>query len=142
MIEATNYIADNHHDEAKNLELKFFGNIRNTELLKKIRLPYKYLGPIAPTEINKIYCSGDIVVSSSHFETLPTTLIEGLASGCLAVAFSHGGQADIITHKKTDIWLNILTQQTLLKELSGQRNKVFPEKVSITKWRRNSTARK
>lgn len=100
MIEAANYIADNHHDEAKNLELKLFGNIRNAELLKKIRLPYKYLGPVAPTEINKIYSSGDIVVSSSHFETLPTTLIEGLASGCLAVAFSHGGQADIITHKK------------------------------------------
>lgn len=99
LIEAANYISDNHHDEAKNLELMLFGNIRNAELLKKIRLPYKYIGSVDPTEINNIYRSGDIVVSSSHFETLPTTLIEGLASGCLAVAFAHGGQADIITHK-------------------------------------------
>lgn len=55
---------------------------------------------VAPDRIPDIYRAGDIVVSPSHFETLPTTLVEGLAAGCLAVAFDRGGQRDIITHLK------------------------------------------
>lgn len=40
-----------------------------------------------------------MVLSTSLYETLPGTLIEGQASGCLPVTFDRGGQADIITHK-------------------------------------------
>lgn len=39
-----------------------------------------------------------MVLSSSLYETLPGTLIEGQASGCLPVTFGRGGQADIVTH--------------------------------------------
>ncbi|MDE6291402.1 MAG: glycosyltransferase, partial [Muribaculaceae bacterium] len=52
----------------------------------------------------KAYEGCDIVVSSSEFETLPGTLIEGQAYGCVPVAFDHGGQGDIIDHEQTG-WL-------------------------------------
>ena len=41
------------------------------------------------------------VISTSLYETLPGTLIEGQASGCLPVTFGKGGQADIVEHLKT-----------------------------------------
>ena len=44
------------------------------------------------------------MVSSSDFETLPGTLIEGQAYGCIPVALDHGGQRDIIEHGLTG-WL-------------------------------------
>ena len=43
----------------------------------------------------------DVVVSASRYETLPGTLIEGQASGCVPVTFGNGGQADIVDHRRT-----------------------------------------
>ena len=40
-------------------------------------------------------------MSTSRFETLPGTLIEGMACGCTAVSFGAGGQRDIIDHRST-----------------------------------------
>ena len=42
-----------------------------------------------------------MVVSPSLFETLPGTLIEGMESGAVPVAFDRGGQSDIIDHLTT-----------------------------------------
>ena len=104
LTEAVNIIADSHPNLAENMELQLFGDIRDVSLLSKIRLPIRHLGPVDPGRIPDIYRTSDVVVSSSHFETLPTTLIEGLASGCYAVAFDRGGQRDIIRHRKNG-WL-------------------------------------
>ena len=100
LIEAANIIADTHPEKAAGMELLLFGNIRDKLLLEKIRLPFRYIGAVQPDRVPEIYRGCDVVVSSSHFETLPTTLIEGQAAGCLAVAFDHGGQGDIITHSE------------------------------------------
>lgn len=101
MIEAANYIADNHKEDAKRIKLLLFGNLRDESLLGRIRIAYEWIGPVKPDEIPGIYKRSDVVLSSSHFETLPTTLVEGQAAGCLAVAFDHGGQSDIVEHCKT-----------------------------------------
>lgn len=98
MMEAVNKIADDYPDKATGVELLLFGNIRDESLLSNIRLPYKWIGTVPPERLPEIYRQCDVVVSSSHFETLPTTLVEGQAAGCLAVAFDHGGQSDIISH--------------------------------------------
>lgn len=100
MAEAVNHIATQHPEKAKNLQLLLFGDIRNPELLTQLKLPYEWIGPVSLERIPELYRRSDIVLSSSHFETLPTTLIEGQAAGCLAVAFDHGGQRDIINHRK------------------------------------------
>lgn len=98
LTEAVNKIACENPEAADKLELQLFGAIRDKSLLGHIRLPYRWLGAVAPEQIPGIYKDSDIVVSSSRFETLPTTLVEGLAAGCLAVAFDRGGQRDIINH--------------------------------------------
>ena len=43
-------------------------------------------------------------MSTSDYETLPGTLVEGQAYGCIPVATDHGGQRDIIDHGVTG-WL-------------------------------------
>ncbi len=98
LIAAVNEIADNYPEKAAMMKLTLFGSIRDRSLLSKIRLPYDWIGPVRPERVSEIYGACDVVVSSSHFETLPTTLVEGQAAGCLSVAFSHGGQSDIISH--------------------------------------------
>lgn len=102
LIEAANVIADSHPD--CNIELQLFGSIRDESLLGQIRLPYRWVGAVAPEKVADLMAAGDVVVSSSHFETFGMTLAEGQAAGCLAVAFDHGGQSDIITHRR-DGWL-------------------------------------
>lgn len=96
LIQAANLLAEKEIP----CRLLLFGDIRDRGLLQQIKLPYEWLGKVPPKQVPAIYRRSDVVVSSSHFETLPTTLIEGQAAGCLAVAFDHGGQRDIITHKK------------------------------------------
>ncbi|MDD2961960.1 MAG: glycosyltransferase [Muribaculaceae bacterium] len=101
MIDALNDIADNRNELAKSLHIILYGNIRNGELLERIKLPYTYLGSISMDKVAQVYSSSDIVVSTSLYETLPGTLIEGAASGCVPVTFGNGGQTDIVEHKKT-----------------------------------------
>ncbi len=100
LIEATNKIVERHPEDAHRLKLLLFGSIRDQGLLDRLKMPTKWIGPVAMTAVPDIYRQCDIVLSSSHFETLPTTLIEGQAAGCLAVAFDHGGQKDIIDHRQ------------------------------------------
>lgn len=80
----------------------FFGNLRNPALLDGLKMPHLWLGPIAdPERVRSLYHHADVVLSSSLFETLPGTLIEGLAAGAFPVSFDRGGQADIIDHLHT-----------------------------------------
>lgn len=50
--------------------------------------------------LRQLYAAASVVLSTSLYETLPGTLIEGQAAGCLPVTFGRGGQADIVTHLK------------------------------------------
>ena len=101
LIRVTQILAESWPEESSEMELITFGGIKNPDLLKDIAISTTHLGEIQSGEIRKIYESGDIVVSTSSWETLPGTLIEGQAWGCIPVAFNHGGQRDIIDHKKT-----------------------------------------
>ncbi len=76
----------------------FVGDLRNRAALTALRKPHVWLGPVNDADLMAdIFAHTDIVMSSSRCETLPTTLIEGLASGADAVSFDCGGQADIIS---------------------------------------------
>lgn len=80
----------------------FFGALRDHRALDTLRLPYVHLGPIAdPERVRSLYHHADVVLSSSLFETLPGTLIEGQAAGAFPVSFDRGGQGDIIEHLRT-----------------------------------------
>ena len=76
----------------------FFGALRDPQALADLKIPHTWLGPVAdPERVRALYCHADVVLSTSLYETLPGTVIEGMAAGCYPVTFDRGGQADIIT---------------------------------------------
>ncbi len=101
-IETLNRLADARRTDVRAV---FFGALRNPDALAALRLPYTHLGTITDKAvIADIYAGATAVLSSSLFETLPGTLIEGQAAGAFPVSFDRGGQSDIIDHGITG-WL-------------------------------------
>lgn len=100
-IDALNIFKTKYPEIAQNCVAVFFGNIRNSSLLNKIQIPHKHIGVINDAKmLRQTYASSKVVLSTSLYETLPGTLIEGQAAGCVPVSFGKGGQRDIIYHKK------------------------------------------
>lgn len=92
-------------DVAENVELVTFGGFKHLDSLRGFAVPHVHLGVLRGSdEIRNAYKSCDIVVSTSDFETLPGTLVEGQAYGCIPVALDHGGQRDVVEHLSTG-WL-------------------------------------
>ncbi len=101
-IEALNYLFDNKPELSRNVMALFFGSFRNPNALEGLRFPHYTYGVIYDGKIlREVYAHASVVISTSLYETLPGTLIEGQAAGCLPVTFGCGGQADIVEHKKT-----------------------------------------
>ena len=101
-IEALNSIAERYPEVAKNYEMLFVGEIRDTSVLDKLKFPYKTFGVVRDgKKLKSLYLQSAVVLSSSLYESLPGTLIEGQASGAIPVSFGIGGQADIIDDGKT-----------------------------------------
>lgn len=98
-IEALNYLFDNNPQLTRECQAVFFGNLKNPHALDDLRFPYTHLGRIDdPLTLRRLYASAKVVLSTSLYETLPGTLIEGQAAGCLPVTFGRGGQHDIVEH--------------------------------------------
>ena len=100
LIEATRLLAAQSSGQRRYL-LITYGGLKDPAALDNIAIPHTHLGTIPPSRIREAYDNADIVVSTSLYETLPGTLVEGQAYGCVPVAFDRGGQADIIDHGKT-----------------------------------------
>lgn len=76
----------------------FYGEIRCPEILKSLKRKYIWLGVLHDTaKVRALMARAAVVLSTSVWETLPGTVIEGIASGAVAVATDNGGQADIVT---------------------------------------------
>ena len=99
LIAATKHVAEHKPELAQRLHLLLFGAIKDESLLDQIALPCTHLGVV--NDVARVYSHGDIVLSTSLYETLPGTLIEGQVSGCVPVTFGMGGQPDIVDHLKT-----------------------------------------
>ena len=80
----------------------FFGELRNRDALAGLKFPHIHIGTVSDASaLRELYAHASVVISTSLYETLPGTLIEGQASGCTPVAFDSGGQRDIIDEGKT-----------------------------------------
>ncbi|MCH4155216.1 MAG: glycosyltransferase [Muribaculaceae bacterium] len=102
VIEMSRKIVANHPELADKLHIVLFGNIRNQQLLDEIAIGHTFLGHVSGADaVANVYRHADIVLSTSLYETLPGTLIEGMACGCTPVTFGNGGQADIVDHLQT-----------------------------------------
>lgn len=87
--------------KAANSELRLFGNLKDPKALvglKVLPIEVNHLGPLSPDKVRDLLEHSKIVLSTSRFETLPTTLIEGQAAGAIPVSLDRGGQRDIIDH--------------------------------------------
>lgn len=89
-----NGIAATHGDTA---EAVFVGALRNPEALGDLRLRHVVTGAVTPDRIPSIMGRASVVLSTSPFETLATTLIEAQAAGATPVGYIHDGRGDIIT---------------------------------------------
>lgn len=102
---ALKIIADRYPGIADDLRIVTFGEFKMPESEEGFAISHHHLGLLhGNREIRRAYRGCGIVVSTSDYETLPGTLIEGQAYGCIPVAMNHGGQGDIIEHKSTG-WL-------------------------------------
>ena len=102
MVEATRILRDRYPEQARHIELVTFGNFKNPASTQGIAVSHRHLGVISGEQnIRRVYENGDAVISTSLFETLPGTLVEGLVYGCIPVSFDRGGQADIVDHLST-----------------------------------------
>lgn len=76
----------------------FVGDMRDPQGLDSLRMPRIHLGPVYDKRrLSDIFGRADIVLSSSHYESFGSTLLEGQAAGATPVGFVHDGRADIIT---------------------------------------------
>lgn len=102
LVALTRHIAQYRPELASRLHLLLYGAVRDVQALDSLALRYTHLGAVHGTEsINRVFRLSDIVLSTSPWETLPTTLIEGMASGAVPVACGTGGHADIVEHRRT-----------------------------------------
>ena len=100
--EATEILKRDFPDKAMNLEIAVFGSVKDPSTLENFSIPLINLGMLKGNdEIRKAYLASDVVVSASYYETLPGTMVEAQAYGCVPVCFNQGGQSDIIDHQVT-----------------------------------------
>lgn len=83
----------------KRITAVFCGEVRDKSIFSRLHIPYVALGPISDTRrLADIYAHASAVLSSSRFETLGLTLVEGMSAGAVPVAFGGDGRADVIGH--------------------------------------------
>lgn len=104
-------------DLKERIELITYGSVRDPQIFSRLPIPHRHLGRISPERLPEVYSLGDIVISASDYETLPGTLVEGQAYGCIPVAFDAGGQRDIIDHGITGFIATHKTPEALAEAL-------------------------
>ena len=112
LIDATKLLADRNSDLASRMHLVLYGSIRNQQLLNELAIPHTFLG--YRSDVNRIMQNAHVVLSTSRYETLPGTLVEGMASGCTPVTTGDGGQPDIVDHLRT----GYVTRSTTAQEIA------------------------
>ncbi|MDE5750374.1 MAG: glycosyltransferase, partial [Duncaniella sp.] len=101
-IEALNHIFDTHPAAAQNSALYLVGAIRNPSVLSRLRFSYRHLGLIRDEKVMRMmYSMAKVVLSTSLYETLGATLVEGQAAGAIPVTFGGDGREDVVTHLET-----------------------------------------
>ncbi len=99
-VTALNLFRDRYPQEADGCEAVFFGTLRDHDMLNGLKMPCRLPGQLDAGELRQLYSAASVVLSTSHFETMGATLMEGMAGGAIPVTFNQGGQGDIVTHNE------------------------------------------
>ena len=73
-----------------------FGALKNPDALAALRYPHVHIPYVEARLLPQLYAAATIVLSTSHFETMGATLMEGIAGGATAMTFGTAGQTDIV----------------------------------------------
>lgn len=96
-VDTINTFAWEYPSDAADVEVSFVGALRDTSELKRLRLPWRHHGLLSPGELRDLYARSTVVLSSSRYETMGATLMEGMAAGAIPVTYGDAGQTDIVT---------------------------------------------
>lgn len=96
-IDCLNTLAWEYPDQARDVEVAFVGALRDPSQLQRLRLPWRHHGLLTPDRLRDLYARASVVLSSSLYETMGATLMEGMAAGAIPVSYGDAGQTDIIT---------------------------------------------
>ena len=97
-IDALNRLTDGYPELAAGCEAVFFGALRNPRALDTLRLTHRHAGMLDSAQLRELYARTSVVLSTSKFETMGATLMEGMAAGATIVTFGGDGRNDIVTH--------------------------------------------
>lgn len=101
-IDALNILMNEAPEIAAGSVAVFFGKTDRDDLFHKLRFPHLACGTINDhTVLHQLLVQTKVILSTSLYETLGGTLIEGMSAGATPVSFGRGGQTDIIDHKVT-----------------------------------------
>lgn len=76
--------------------LYIVGEVKEHAALEGFPIRVTHLGRLEQAQLIQLYQEATLLLCTSRFESLVTTLVEGIACGVPAVAFEVGGMADII----------------------------------------------
>lgn len=100
--EGLRILAGKYPELARKVTLHLIGGVKDEKNIRDFAVNAQWHGRIdSPAKMKKVYEGAAVVISTSHFENLPGTLVEGQAYGCVPIAFDRGGQKDIIDHLST-----------------------------------------
>lgn len=96
-IDALNLIFDSDPEIANNTGVIFVGQMMNPSLLDNLRFPTINMGLVTDMQLlRQLYASCDVVLSTTSWEVVGRTIIEGWASGCFPVSIGGGAEKAII----------------------------------------------
>lgn len=97
-VKSLNRFAEMHPDVAAGCQAVFVGSLRDPSILSSLDICHVAPGPLTQPQLRALYSAATAVISTSDYETMGATLMEGIASGAAAVTFGNGGQRDIVRH--------------------------------------------
>lgn len=101
-VDSLNALAEARPDLVDRCQAVFYGDLRDRSALDRLRFPFVHTGRISDSGVlRELFACATVVLSTSRFETLPGTIIEGMAAGCTPVTTGNGGQRDIVTDGET-----------------------------------------
>lgn len=93
LAEASRIMAQQHDD----ILFLIAGN-DGEDLGKRLSLPARSLGYVAPQDMPGVYNAADLFVTPSLQENLPNTIMEAMACGTPCIGFHTGGIPEMISH--------------------------------------------
>lgn len=114
LLDALHILRNEAPDLFATMELTMLGSLKDHSYKDRFAalspLKVHWVGSVPAADIAPYYHRAHLLLSPSHYETLPGTLVEAQVYGALPVAFHSGGQRDIITSPRNGILARYSTE--------------------------------